>query len=340
MITLALHLSAAYAWDWNEDTAPTGDSLTWKMCADDFTAAQQSEITWAAQGWTAGTGAPMRGAIWSFVRGADRSICGLNNGHHEVYQANDAWFTAHGLGSSVISYTFNDPSQNDVDIVFRSSVPWVNLVPASITNSTDRSIGQVALHEFGHALGFNDDNGVLATMNAPYPHGGDISGHKYRPNENDYAGLKFNRPHSSTGTNLMLTRWESTTSGGTRELWQAGGLNWNVCDTVVARTSGPEQIYGLAHTTSNAYSVYTEWRLSTDTTCFSPFDPVVGYQYADMASEIPYLLWPNSWNFSNVAAGQYYLCAKINPNSTITESTTAADNDLRSTSNVTVQDCP
>lgn len=257
---------------------------------------------------------------------------------HEVWTASPTWFDERGYsGTSTTAITENDPSSSDIDIVFNSGKSWSTSVPSNI-NNTDRSIGQVALHEFGHALGFNHEEDVAATMNGTYPHGGDISGFKYRPNEDDYVGLVANRPHASTGTNLMLGRYVH----GSGEQWDDATARWTVCDqTVLSSADGPEGIYAIVYTTSSSVSAVVEWSLSTDTTCFAGVEYVVGSRTYTLSADQPALVQPLSYNFTGVPAGSYYMCAMIDPDNLIAETASSdADNDLVSQAQVTVLNCP
>jgi hypothetical protein len=337
-IATLLFAPAALAWTWDSIEAPAGDSLTWRICEDTFTfsTAEEDEIGFAAAGWDAGTSEAMRGALWDFTKSTDRASCAIDNGFNEVYERSDSWFSARGIGGA-IAVCENDPADNDIDVIFKQTVNWATVVPSN-TTGTQVSIGQVALHEFGHALGFNHETTEIATMNGSYPNGGDISAFKYRPNEDDYVGLVANRPHSSTGTNLMLSRWVT----GPTEVWDfKSSTRWTVCDTVVASSvDGPEEIFAIIHSTTSA-TPQIEWRLSTDQTCFSGTEYTIGTRTPGLGSNVPHLVAPTNYDFTGIPAGDYWVCAMIDPSNAIAETATSdADNDLISTVRLTVQDCP
>lgn len=334
------------AWTWDSGYAPSGDDKTWAICDGSFTSGQEDEITLAANSWDAGSGEAMRGAIWNFIRGSDEAsgTCDLDDGDDEVYMRSAAWFSSHGLATSTIANCFCDDwdGLNDTDIAFRSNVSWSDLVPASITTSGDRSIGQTALHEFGHLLGFLHEDDLIATMNSEVAFGGDISGHKYRPHEDDYVGLVANRPDSSTGRNMMLGRFVEDPSdpGSTDEVWDVHTTNWSVCDEEIDGADGPEEIYAIMHATA-AQTVEIEWRLSADTTCFAGTEYVVGSRTTSLGSNTPFLIQPHEYDFTGVPAGSYYLCAMVDPDDLISETNSSdSDNDLRSEATVTVSNCP
>lgn len=326
---------------WDILLAPLGDSLTWHMCTGEFTSAQEAEITDAANSWDAGSGEVLRGAIWQFLRGADRtgSSCNDSNFENEVYMEGDAWFSARGLSTShsavCLCYTAID------DIVFRSTPTigtWSNNLPS---NTTGVSIGQVAHHEFGHALGLAHEDDLVALMNSDYPHGGDLGDVGYRPHEDDYLGLKTNRPGSSTGRNLMLGKFLDEGDKSARMTWdnlsEFPGTPY--CDKVISSGDRPEAILAVIEGTA-AVSTDVKWGLSPDTNC----DAGVKYSVAAMSitigSNTPLAIQP-TYDFTGVPIGvYYYLCAKIDPADTFSESSSASDNDVRSDMVLSVKDCP
>ena len=331
-----LMLSAtSLAWTWDAALAPSGSSLTWDMCQGEFTASEETEIELAANSWDAGSGEVMRGAIWNFSRGSDDVSCAPDNNDNEVYSRSRQWFTSRGWPSSTLALCSR--TGNDIDISFVQDVTWSTAVPSGTSNT---SIGQTALHEFGHALGFNHENTVVATMNASYPFGGDISAHKYRPHENDYAGLVANRPGASTGTNLLLGRFLFAGTSA-QELWdQKVFADWTVCDGVVSSPNGPDEIYAIIEGTSSQ-SPLIEWWLSEDTDCDAGTRYDVGSRTPTISSGTPYLVHPNPYDFTGVPTGHYYLCAEIDPNGLIAETPPSdSDNNLVSEVEVTVQGCP
>lgn len=343
MIHMILLSQSAWAYTWDSVEAPTGDSMTIQLCNGNFTASEVTEIFEAADAWHAGSGQLLRGALWEYIRGADRSAgtCGLGNNINEIYSRNNAWFISQGADDSLALTANNAVSvSTEVDFVWNTqySADWTTDKP-NAASSGDFSIGMIALHEFGHGLGFNHENTLIATMNDTYPNGGCISG-EYRAHEDDYVGIITERSDASTGKNLLLGKFVENGSGNSTEVWDSATSDWTVCDYLVDPASdGPEGIYSIIYETSGTENPEVRWNLSADGNCFSGTEYTVGTRFPVLASNTPYLIQPNDYDFRGVPAASYFLCAKIDPDNDITE-TSNADNTLLSEVQVTVQDCP
>lgn len=338
---LASSLAWGYNWDFSE--APTGSSMTVHLCDGNFGDAKILAIFAAADAWKAGTGEILRGATWSYVRGTDRSAgsCDYGNGYNEIYSRDATWFGDRGLDEAQ-AWTRNDDvtDSTEVDFVLNSGLTWTATIPSG-TPLSEASIGQIALHEFGHGLGFNHNDTFLAVMNSYYPYGGELGG-MYRPNEDEYVGIHTERPHSSTGINLLLNKFAFDTSTDLAdEVWDStAGGRWGVCDYLIdPDIDGPEGINAVIYEQSGAVSVEVRWQLSEDITCFSGLEYTVGTRFPSIGSNTPYTVQPTDYDFRGVPAGNYYMCARIDPLGYFSESS-ESDNDIRSEVQVNVQDCP
>lgn len=337
--------STAWAYTWDSVEAPTGNTMTIQLCESNFTAAQVTQIFTAANAWRSGTGELIRGANWTYVRGVDRTAgsCTVGNNYNEIMMRDSTWFANHGATAALaVTYNYAVSVSSEVDFVFNSTYTWVNDFPSRVSPGS-YSIGQVALHEFGHGLGFNHQDVFIATMNGAYPNGGELAGN-YRPNEDDYVGIRTERPHTSTGVNLLLNKFVENTPPNSKEVWNSNlgpfANPWQVCDYLVDPTlDGPEAIYAIIHETSGTVTPEVRWKLSADTTCFSGLEYTVGTRFPGLTSNTPYLIQPNSYDFRGVPAGPYYVCARIDPGALVTE-TSESDNDLRSEVTLEVIDCP
>ncbi len=329
--------TTAFAYLWDAANAPAGNSLTWHMCAN-FSTAEETDIETAADAWDAGTGERLRGALWSFVRGSDLSSgCVADNNRNEVYERDLWWFLGAGYAADTPAVCLCSLGYDDYDIVFNSSRTYSTGLPSE-TTSTTPSIGQIALHEFGHALGLDHEDDYIATMNSSYPNGGDI-GHRIQPNENDYAGLAANRSHTSTGKNLTLNRFHEGSSGTSEERWNDVSVgDWSACQVLLVDPGGPDEVFAIIEGTSGQ-SPEIEWRLSADTNCFSGTEYVVGSRTPTLSVYTAYLVHPQPYDFRYTPPGDYYLCAMIDPDDIITE-TDETDNQVRWEVLFTVEDCP
>ena len=344
MIALALLAAPATAYQWDFDEAPIGDEMTIHLCLGSFTPAQVTQIFQGADAWQAGDGQVLRGARWTYTRGPDRAegSCGPDNGYNEVHAQDDGWFADHDA-AGVLATTMNDDvsRSSEVDFVWNTlrEPDWSARKPSK-TPDGDRSLGMIALHEFGHGLGFNHDNSWIAVMNSSYPNGGDLGG-KYRPHSDDYAGIADQRPHTSEGTNFLLGKHvvEPNDPGDSIEAWNVATDAWTVCRDTLDGGDGPEAIYAAVHDTGGPRTVDVAWRLSDDPHCFHGAEHEVAREAIELGVGAPLLLQPATWDFSAVPAGDYHLCAKIDPGNSFAE-VQEDDNRVRSEALVTVEDCP
>jgi hypothetical protein len=228
----------------------------------------------------------------------------------------------------------------DSDIVFNRSETWCGGTPSGCT-WTDvthtYSIGQTAMHEFGHYLGLNHEDDNIATMNDGYPGGGDMAQTHFRINEDDYAGLVDRKAtaNAGTGNNLMLSRfsywsvkaferWDNEEPEGESDdtkTWDRSDDDW----FPAGDASHPGKILAVFEGTSGTLSgVDVEWRVRqlSDPTCFDSngwTEYTVGHRSFDVSVNVPYSIGPDDWDLWGVPTGTYILCAKIDPYSEFTE---------------------
>lgn len=330
----------AFAFNWTP--GPSGSEAYFRFEANDFSSYEEDEIELGAFAWNAGAGEILRGADWEWVKLSDRTSTGINNGYSEVFAEDQLWFWNHFLSPDLIAVTI--PSATfDTDIVFNTRYTFCASSPSSCTNaiSSPYSIGQTAMHEFGHYLGLGHEDDNIATMNTEYPAGGDIGGARYRINEDDYAGLVDRKGDSSTGKNLMLSRfsysndqayerWDTVTDPGEG---QDGQKTWDRSDDdwFPGTDAGhPGHLLAIFEGTSGTLSgVDVEWRLipSDQSVCFDGAgEYTIGHRSVDLGVNTPYSIGPDDWDLpATVPLGFYILCAKIDPGSEFTE-TSEGDN--------------
>ncbi|MCK6531267.1 hypothetical protein L6R50_28120 [Myxococcota bacterium] len=192
------------------------------------------------------------------------------------------------------------------------------------------------MHEFGHVFGLRHRNDVLDTMNQNHPLGGDPGG-QYRINEHSYVMLKYAKPHSSVGTNLMLLRYEWTDPGSSWLVWTAENASEDDAEWQEARGSclanidWPSPVAALVATTSvNVAGVDVTWSFSENHICGDGDEIAFDTNSYSLASNVPYAI-NASWCIpaSGIDPGEYYVCAMIDSTDEVVE-TDESDNDLRS----------
>ncbi len=343
MIAL-LVVSSGWAFQWDEAEAPLADQMTVHFCRTAFSAEIETQIFQAMNAWQAGDATVLRGARWTYVRGPDRpdEDCGPGNGFDEVHAQDEDWFADHDAAGALATTMNDDVSvSSEVDFVWNTiDLPNWSAAKPSGTAEGEYSVGMIALHEFGHGVGFNHENATVAVMNSSYPNSGDLSA-EYRPHADEYAGMAARRPSASRGTNLLLGKFveEPGDPGDSIEVWDEADERWTVCRGPVAPEDGPEGIYGAIWETDGPQDATVTWRVSADERCFRGEDEFeVGRTVREMTTGVPELLSPDGYDFGAVPPGQYTLCAKIDADRAI-EETREADNKVRSQVPVTVQDC-
>ena len=334
----AFESPSARAYNWN--IGPAGPTGAYRVETGSFSSAQETEIDLGAAAWNAGSSEILRGANFHWSRAANVATGALGNFRNEVYMRDQAWFDDHNWGDPVAR---TQPSLGDTDIIFNAGYTWCTGRPSNCGD--DFSIGQVAAHEFGHRIGFGHEDDNIALMNWSYPNGGDLGAASYRINEDDYVGLVDHKTDSSTGVNLMLSRYmfvpgtdPNTYDASSHEVWNNGDRVFDVSLDDFAGTP-PEPILAITESTS-VVSPGIEWRLSSDTACFSGPDYLIGTRTPTLGANVPSSVTPLDWHFSGgtLPSGAYYLCARINPNGAITEVVGGGtDNTVRSESLVQVR---
>ena len=341
-ITLCAAPRAALAWECLSNAAYTGgpfgcsptacrfqggNSLTFHIIGARFTANEADAIENAAGAWRAGAGQLNRGADWTFTRGSDTALGALNltDGRTDVTKLSAAWFAAQGIPAGALAVAIPVYGAwplcgvSGVDVVFNDSFSWSTVLPAATTGG-DFSIGQVAIHELGHVVGFGHEDDDLASMNAFYPCGGDPSG-SFRINEMDYVGLRDNFSDSSTGKNLMLDKFEHTGPGTSREVWTGATVTTSPGATL---TGGdvPEDIAVLLTGTTSLNNVKISWFLRPVASggCGGAGSVLLGSKTLTLGVAIPFPQGLATWTVPlGTAAGDYFVCASVDPDLAVSE---------------------
>lgn len=316
-----------------------GSTRAFKINTNDFTAAGADEIAGAAFAWNAGSIHITRGATWSWTR-TDVTVDGtIGNGENNVRKKDDTWFTNQGYSANALAGTNRVEGSGldacttvEADITYRESLTYSTSLPSQ--NPPNSSIGQIAVHEFGHALGFIHEDTVEAAMNSSYPAGGDLGEVGYLLHEDDYVGLTNAKSGASTGKTLALSKFRATTAGDTQEVWTDGaeiGNDWDgrAGDTITA-ANGPTEILAVIVGTGTESPVI-EWTLDPGSVCFSGTEYSLGTRTPSISANTPYPVSPNSGYVipAGTPVGTYKLCAKIDSTNSISE-TTEVENIVRS----------
>lgn len=317
-MTFALLVVSTYAYDWGGGPA---SPINWHMVPSDFTPAEEAAVAAAFEAWDAGSGEVIRGASMDINRDTDRTSGGLCNLKNEVFMKDQDFFDAHGWSADIAALS---PCLGSYDIVFNSDISWCTSAPSACGSGF--SIGQTAVHEMGHWVGFLHFNEGIATMNDDYPAGGDLGDTTWRIHEDDYVGLVDHRPGSSTGNNFMVARYDYAGGGSSNEVWDASDGPWEFSrGSDTWPDERPDEILAVLEGTSNNLSPTVQWLLSANTNC-TTLDYLIGSRTPTLTSNTAYSIGPNAWNLADtVPTGNYYLCVIIDAGSSFSE-TSEADN--------------
>lgn len=303
-----------------------GNGVTYHFIATQLTNDQEDAVEKAAGAWRAGAGRLNRGADWTFTRGADSAAGSLDllDTRHDITMLSDTWMANNGIPANALAVTISNYGAwpncgvRGSDIVFRDSISWSTSLPAAIVGG-DTSIGQVAIHEFGHMIGFDHENDDVATMNATYPGGGDISA-AYRINEMDYVGLADNFSDSSTGKNLMISKFRRSGASGAVEGW-TGATVVTSPGAVLSGANRPDDVLLLLTGTTSAIAVRVNFYLRpVGTTCAGAGSVLVGGMTPTLGVAMPFSTNIATWTVpTTTPPGDYVTCAKIDADDAYSE---------------------
>lgn len=282
--------------------------------------------------WGAGPSDVSRGASWAFVRGDDVDTMSFTDDLNQVSMSAD-FFDAMGMPSNVIAATvsfyrtaINGCGVKARDVVFDGDQTWTTARPAAAAANA-YAIGQTAIHEFGHLLGFDhtQSTSTLSVMWGQYPFGGDVSA-SWRIHETDYVNLADAKPGTSTGINLSVSRFHfpDATFGG-REAWDAEDwcLSEDYCEGEEILPSGvAAEITG----TSGASGVDIDWYLRPlSDPCGGTYNVLLAHQSWTMSVNGPAWAEPTLIIPSGTPPGDYKLCTIIDGEDEVSE-TSEGDN--------------
>ncbi len=180
-------------------------------------------------GWDMGPQSDARGSSWGFTIGPNRPLV-MGDGFNGIAFGSEQEFQNAGMGDA-LGLTFYAGSSfpscgiQEFDILIRdfdnqTVLSWLDKPLSELDadqpydSGADLSLRAVALHEFGHASGFNHETDFQTVMNETYPFfGGDQSSSTItRLHEDEADGLRDGKPDGSTGHNLSLARFHNDDS--------------------------------------------------------------------------------------------------------------------------------
>ena len=323
----------------------SGSSQTYHIDGNDFTTWQKDAIEDGASAWNAGTsGDVLQGANWHFNRGSDISNSYLGDGLLGVAMRDNTWFTdqgsANAAGKTIYSWFLGHRAE--VDVYINSSLIYVSALPSASNPNTEFSLPQVAMHEFGHVIGFNHDDSdgtdvsALDTMDGLYPGGGD-SGNKLRILENDFYGLATIKGDSSTGINLSLSKFAYFSSGEAIEAWTDAwegyqGRDWSAPpEYCIAGADRPSPLSIMQTGSQVGATVEVAWYLSPNSTCFDSDDILMELKTLTNQSVLAPTIAQSLWCIPRTAISKVYhkVCAEVDPDNDWAE-TSETDNRVTS----------
>lgn len=335
-----------YTWD----MSIVGD-VEYRFNENDFTTLEMDEIELAADAWEGGWSKVNRGAWLELTRTQGAGDGSLDNGVNNVRRKPDSYFDAMSFENSdafVMLYVDNNcVGLTEFDMTFREDTSNEVLdLPSRVAQGF--SLGQLAVHEFGHAIGIGDDSSQLHVMDPRRPQGGDLGRTKFRVHEEDFYALRSLYPGNSTGGNLLLARfgWDDAAGDVVVERWTSAETQtrtWSACAGTTVGTGGPEQIQAvITGSVGFSASPLIRWTLEPDVICNVDGDEIsVGTSQPGLGVHYPFEVFPTGGYQipASTPPGTYRLCARINDDFAITE-TSYVDNVVRSEALFQVLSCP
>jgi len=302
--------------------------------------------------WAAGAGKFIRGAKWTFERGADVSNAGIGNGRPEVFSRDQAWWDNHFMNpneqnavAAAIIWR-SGCSVASLDMVFHSEklagsgAGSYKLVRPSIGDDDRFSLAHAAGHEFGHWFGLaHEDDAFPTLMNTAYPSSGDI-GQNYRVGEDEVVALQELKPDESVGVNLLVGKFTKDLDGP-----ESVSSEWNPPEVTTSggscsnsATVAQHYVWLHSHSTESLYNVKVQWELSPDDDCGDSDQVTWGSKVLPgISMNVPVKVRPSSLCVpSGTVAGSYRVCVRVDPDSDISE-TSELDNLIRYDRVVTIE---
>jgi len=159
----------------------------------------------------------VKGSSFNFYVGRDTDGShSSGNGKTEVYF--DSSETGSALGVThvrshcywALGYQYG---LDETDVAFNGGLSWSTGSFDYTKLGSPYNFEEVALHEFGHALGLNHEDRWMATMNSVYPNSGTLGYYKENdPNADDRLGARSLYADGTTETDVAGSAFKHTTS--------------------------------------------------------------------------------------------------------------------------------
>lgn len=320
-----------------------------------FSPAQEDAIAEAAAIWNAGPGLIQRGALWEFEEGpgscttvsdSDGDIC--------VVLEDDTFFQSVGLpGESAFARYRRHPwpicNWKDGDIFFNSLYTWSTEMPD--TNPPGTVSLAIAAHEFGHVLSLAHPSSAKSVM---FNAGLVDHGRELRTTTDDGLALRTLKPGSNQGLNLSLSKFAAWPDLGNNVEESWGSLEDldmldGVDDERVSVCPGHEAsgddrpsalMVSLVGTASSVSNLKIRYFLREDGSgaCGGVGSIPIETVTFSVTNQTPSFPQPFDWTFDfNLPPGRYRLCAHLDFDNTVSETSEFDDNRLIGDSYVTIR---
>jgi len=309
---------------------------------NDLTSAEKDAFVDAANAFAGGASHINRGYDFRFIRGSD--VNATSTSGNTIHWRDPSFFTALGFPNNTraiapVGYSIFCDRQFDI---FFNTAPedpqgvrsWSTSLPNQLDDET-LSFPQIAMHELGHGFGFDHEDGFVTLMNTEgrLNPGGDISG-SLRLHENEYVGMVVAKGDSSTGNNIMLSKFTDLfgdpdeAEEGLKEDLNDFDKDWEACPRTCADWSDyftPVHVH-LNGTSSLVSPVQVRWSLSSDGICFDGDDHIFFTESFGLVSNAPavrdagFSCLPS---FPTISYGEYWVCVEALPPGGVTETSTS-----------------
>ena len=193
----------------------------------------KSSLEYARQGWIYAPGESF-GLNYQYTPGP---VAYTNDGVNSIVITDGLYQSFPGVSSAlavtivrydscVLFVEYGSILEADIffNFQYHPSSQWGNAIEPSPADVTGKyNFGLVAMHELGHALGLDHEDGVMATMNSSYPYGGPIGREELDVHADDIKGIRAGYGSSGTVNDTAASPYGRTGSGTSAPLVPPAG---------------------------------------------------------------------------------------------------------------------